>query len=263
MSDEEAKFPNDSRSPLLSQQVVRILDDARLSGDFVVGWQGYRPLVEALAGAIESPMLLEVGGGRTPLMTQELISSLGARYVVNDIDADELAQAPLWVDTLHGDICDPLLVTPENEGTYELIFSLMVFEHVKDPAQAYRNIARLLSPGGVVLNFVPTLFALPFVINRMLPDGITSRVLRIAFPRRNQHAIPKFPAYYAWCRAMRGTAKRVEECGFAESVVVPFYGHRYYSRIPVLKTFERWFARLAERRGWRAAASYAYIIARR
>ncbi len=107
------------------------------------------------------------------------MATLDCRYTVNDIDAGELELAPTWVERMHGDIADPTLLTQggRREG-YDLVMSQMVFEHVRSPEMAYRNIVGLLAPGGILVNFIPTLYALPFLLNRALPDRLSKQLLQ-------------------------------------------------------------------------------------
>jgi SAM-dependent methyltransferase len=46
---------------------------------------------------------------------------------------------------MHGDVCSE----PLPEGAFDLVTSWSVFEHLRDPAAAMRNIWRALRPGGV------------------------------------------------------------------------------------------------------------------
>lgn len=46
---------------------------------------------------------------------------------------------------IHGDICQPL----EEIGTFDVIMSWSVFEHLPEPQQALENIINLLQPGGI------------------------------------------------------------------------------------------------------------------
>lgn len=222
---------------------------------------GYRSLILELARQTDRPKILEIGGGRGPFLSQEDVERLQCEYTVNDIDASELALAPAWVKRLHGDIADPaLLDAAKHSGLYDLAFSQMVFEHVEHPAQGYRNIVQLLAPGGILVNLVPTLYAAPFVINKLLPERLSARVLAWGFPHRNSHESPKFPAFYRWCTTTKRTKKKLDSVGFRDSRIVPFYGHGYYAKIPILGKVAQHFWPVAERHDWRMLSTYAYII---
>ena len=248
-------------SRLQSPEFQQLLRSTRGNGYFENAWVGYRSLILELASQIDNPRLLEIGGGRDPLLSQADVKSLHCNYTVNDIDAGELALAPSWVEGLHGDIADPDLFAPTRHADkYDLVFSQMVFEHVEHPEQGYRNIARLLAPGGILVNFVPTLYAAPFVLNRLLPERLAARILRFFFPRRNSHDVPKFPAYYRWCTTTGKTRRKLTAVGFADCELVPFFGHGYYARIPVARTLLAKFWPIAAKRDWRSLSTYAYVI---
>lgn len=57
--------------------------------------------------------------------------------------------------------------------------------------------------------------------------------------------------------------RRLGEIGFAEVLIVPFYGHRYYQRFPVIRDIHRGFTALARRLDLRLLSTYAYIIIRK
>ena len=144
------------------------------------------------------------------MLAEEDVRALGATYTVNDIDPDELARAPEWVSRLEGDIADPSLLG--GEDGFDVVFANMVFEHVSDPQEGYRNIVARLSPGGYLVNFVPTMYAPPFVLNKLLPEDLTSRLLLRIQPHRHVGDKPKFPAYYRWCTATSATEARLRGC---------------------------------------------------
>jgi hypothetical protein len=122
----------------------------------------------------------------------------------------------------------------------------------------------LLAPGGVALAFHPTLYSPPFVVNLLVSEGVSSRLLRLFFPSRHDGDYPKFPARYEMCFGMPSrVAPALREAGFSEVLVAPFFGHRYLRSVPVVRDVEGALHRLAERRDWRAFASYAYTLARR
>jgi len=55
----------------------------------------------------------------------------------------------------------------------------------------------------------------------------------------------------------------LNRCGFNETLVAPFWGHRYFRHIPGLREANAGFDAWAESRDWRFFCSYAYTIARR
>jgi SAM-dependent methyltransferase len=205
--------------------------------------------------------ILEVGGGRSPLLSLAEADDLCVKYTVNDISQRELDLAPGWTSKA----CFDIAGRDAPAGEFDLIFSRMVMEHVRDASQAYKNLFELLAPGGIGLHFHPTLFAPPFVINCLLPDSVSRKVLSI-FGHRFTDTIdeyPKFPAYYSWCRNSESVRQKIMAMGFSEVELVDFYGHGYFKKIPGIHQIDASLSRLALKQGLRAFASYAYTLVRR
>jgi len=253
-------------SPFLAEPLRRLGYDSRE----LWAWDNYRAAVLAFVDACRRSgrheggkvRLLEVGGGRGPLLTPSEAEQAGVALTVNDIDAGELALAPGAFQTAQFNVAGDF--DPKLAGRFDLIVSREVFEHVRDAPRAWSNVCALLAPGGVGLAFHPTLYAPPFVINWLAPEALTAPILRFFFSDRNQGDYPKFPARYELCF---GDPSRVEptlrRCGFSSVLVAPFWGHRYFRHIPGLRELDAAIGDLAERRDWRLMTSYAYTIARR
>jgi SAM-dependent methyltransferase len=223
-------------------------------------WDNYGAVISDLATYFGCHSICEIGGGRFPLLSGDQTARLGVRYTINDISASELARVPDWAETACFDIAGP--VTPKDRR-FDLLFSKMVLEHVIDSKQAYRNIWELLNPDGVFLNFYPTLYAFPFLVNHLLPDMLTRRAMEWVWPHRSDDDVPKFPAYYSWCRSTDTIAQMIKDVGFREVLILPFYGHGYTDRIPVVKTIERGLARWARQHDVRLLSSYAFAVGRK
>ncbi|MGY2051380.1 class I SAM-dependent methyltransferase [Methylobacterium sp. JK268] len=249
--------------PARAATLAELVGSDRLPRRTEAAWTRLKPTLEGLIRALPAHRVLEIGGGRHPFFSRAETERLGFALTVNDIDPAELRYAPPGMDVRVFDVARPLDAALLGE-TYDLVYSRMVFEHVKDAETAWRNVHALLRPGGVGFAFVPTLYSPPFLLNRLLPDGLTGRALRLLDRSRNPDEIPKFPAYYAWCRASQAVlAPRLRRLGFGEVEVVPFYGTPYFPAVPGLKRLSAAFDALAVRRDWRSVASYAYITARK
>jgi hypothetical protein len=140
----------------------------------------------------------------------------------------------------------------------------MVFEHVTDVVQAWRNLHTLLAPGGVAIAFYPTLYAAPFVANLMVPEALSSRIVNLLYKNRTADEDPKFPAHYQWCY---GEASIVEpmlrEVGFRDVAVLPFYRHFYFDKLPVIREIDHWVSRMAQRHNFARLSAYAYAVVRK
>jgi len=244
----------------------------RLGYDSTEGWawDNYRPTVLALAQTCLNSgrhhqgrvRLLEIGGGRGPLLTPAEAKAAAIELTVNDIDARELSLAPAQFDKAQFDVAGE--IDPSWDGCFDLIISRMVFEHVRNAPRAWANMRRLLAPGGVALAFHPTLYAPPFVMNALLPEGLAAQVLRFFFPNRHDGGYPKFPTRYEMCFAGPSkVAPILTRCGYSQVLIAPFWRHGYFRHIPWLRDADAALQHLAEKQDWRALATYAYTLARR
>jgi 2-polyprenyl-3-methyl-5-hydroxy-6-metoxy-1,4-benzoquinol methylase len=228
---------------------------------FKWAFTNYKEFISTIARRQKSKSLLEVGGGRSPHFTEAEINQFGSRLTVNDISQSELDRAPDWVDKTCFDISGD--VGEDQHGKYDLIFSRMVFEHIKNADQAYHNIYNLLSDGGICINFHPTFYAPPFVLNYFLPDTLSSKVLQFFFKHRNIDETPKFPAHYSLCYATEKNRKRIQKAGFSDVKIIPFYGHGYYQKIPIVRNISGSVSKYLERKQNRTFSSYAYTIVKK
>lgn len=255
-----------SQAPFLAEPLRRLGYDCSERW----AWDNYRSAVLALAQACLNGgrhdqgrvRLLEIGGGRGPLLTPAEAASAGIELTVNDIDAHELSLAPAEFNKAQFDIAGR--IDPAWEGRFDLIISRMVMEHVRDAPRAWANMRALLAPGGVALAFHPTLYAPPFVINWLLPERLAARALRFFFPNRHEGDYPKFPARYEMCFSDPAKiAPILVRCGFSQILVAPFWRHGYFRNLPLLREADAALQHLAEAHDWRALTTYAYTLARR
>ena len=286
MSNAAIGLHRDSSTTRVARSALRSGDGAgaTLAGTFMElgytphedwAWANYKPVILAFAeeirrkraahtGAPTAVRLLEIGGGRDPLFTLEEAAAHGLDVTINDIDQAELDLAPAGYGHALFDVAGDLDPARVRLGAYDVIFSRMVFEHVADVAKAWGNQHLLLAPGGVALAFHPTLYAPPFLINKLIPERLSARILRLFFPDRHEGVQPKFPALYDWCYGdARKAGAMLDAIGFRDRLVAPFWTHGYFRSIPVLREIDAAFQDLARRRNWRAFTTYAYTLARK
>ena len=229
------------------------------------GWTQAPQFLAALVEREGSTSVLEIGSGANPTLSpSELAHYEGLRYTTNDIDAGELAKAEPAYETLHLDMAtahaDAL-----PRAAYDLVFSRMVNEHVGDGERYYRNIFDVLRPGGVTAHCFSTLYALPFVANRLLPEHLTSRLLDLFNPR-DRYQQDKFPAHYSWSRGPSARSiGRLRGLGYEIVEYRGYFGHPYYNR-PLLRpvrALEEAKTALLCRRPVAALTSYAVVILRK
>lgn len=226
-------------------------------------WQtamlGYHDELSAIVRRYPNAKILELGAGRRPSFAISEMPANIASYTVNDIDEGELALAAPEYERACFDVSGDASAFAD---TYDVVFSRFLAEHVRDGKAMHRNVFEVLKPGGVAFHLIPTLHAIPFVINKYLPERLTQLILNALSPRRD--ISPKFPAYYSHCYG--NTAQMREaftEIGYSDVKIRNFYGHFYYEKIPGLKQAEEAFAAHAARKGWSWCTTYAYVLAKK
>ncbi len=228
-------------------------------------WANYESTILALSDRFGLTRLCEIGGGRDPAFQPGNPALEGLSLTVNDIDQLELDFAPSGLGKARFDIAGDMSEPDARPGSYDLMFSRMVFEHVDGVERAWRNIHTLLKPGGVALAFFPTLYAPVFTLNRVIPESLSRRIVHAMFPnRRDGGGDPKFPALYDCCRSSEQALKPIlTQAGFSETHIQPFWGHGYFNRMPGIKQLDHAFNVAAARLDWRLMTTYAFVVVRR
>lgn len=241
-------------------------DDYLARGPRIIGaphaelWFGYEDLVVDWIQATGAVDVCDIGGGRNPLLTPERADELGLRYTVLDISQGELDLAPAEFDTVCADIAG---TTFETENAYDFMFSKFVAEHVRSGERLHRNVFQALKPGGTALHYFPTLYCLPFMVNRVVPERLGSVILNAVLPR-DREVEEKFPARYDWTRGpTERQLRRLQSVGFEIVEYTAGFGHDYYRRIPGLRNVaDRWF-RTAQRNEWYTFSTFAIVVLRK
>ncbi len=218
----------------------------------------YEETLRSIVATYPDADLLELGGGRWPAFRLSQFPDNLRSYTVNDVSEQELSLLPKGYEKACFDVTGD---ASQFEGRYDVVFSRFLAEHVQDGRAMHRNVFEVLKPGGAAFHLIPTLFALPFVINRLLPERLGQKVLSLS-PSRD--ISPKFPAFYSQCFGDTPRMRKMfKDIGYREIEIRNFYGHSYYEKLPGVMELERWFASFASKKNWSWCSSYAYIIARK
>ena len=82
---------------------------------------------------------------------------------------------------------------PFADESFDLVTANMVVEHLRDPLVEFREIARVLRPGGLFVFHTPNARGYPTLLARALPEIIKKRVVRVVDGRPEDEV---YPAYY-------------------------------------------------------------------
>ena len=210
--------------------------------DHFPGWERAPSFLEKQIVERRFRSIADVGGGANPMVPQEFVREHGLDYTVLDISREELAKAPADYEKIQVDITAPSGVFRNRvpQEKFDLAFSHMLIEHLKNPMQAHWNIHSMLRRGGLAIHFHPSPNNLPLALNRLIPEGLSRRLVRLAQPGRDLSGKKgKFPAYYEMCgQPSKKLHARFEEMGYRVVQHTGFIGHGYYSRFPAVRNVE-------------------------
>ena len=219
--------------------------------------QGYERELMDIVERYPDANILELGGGRWPSFRLDEMPKNVAIYTVNDVDPNELANAPPGYKTACFDVSGD---SSAFSDTYDVVFSRFLAEHVPDGPAMHDNVFKVLKPGGTAFHLIPTLYSSPFVINKLMPETLSSKLLAMFTPRRD--ISPKFPAHYSACHGDTGRMRKMfENIGYSKVEIRNFFGHFYYEKMPVIREVEDLLSGLAAKNDWSWYSSYAYITA--
>lgn len=227
---------------------------------------GTRGVPDLLRGLIDSGAITDVcdvGGGANPALPVAEIEQRGLSWTMLDISQVELDKAPSEVKKVHADIADPV-VADDLAGAFDLVFSNTLAEHVQDAEGFHRNVFTMLRPGGVAAHFMPTMYDPMFIANRLLPAGLSHRLVAKAQPSRKLDTTEgKFPAYYHWCRGpSERHLSRFRDIGYTVDEAVGYFGTGYLMRTPLHKPYEA-ATRALIKHPVSGLTSYAWLVLRK
>ena len=222
----------------------------------------FAPKAVALLETTRPTTVADLGGGANPIVPLDVVERLGIDYVVIDQSGEELDKAPAGYRKQIADLTEPGFASTEQ---FDIVVSRWVLEHLADPAVFHREVFRSLRPGGRALHFFPTLYALPFLANWLLPERVADPILHLTLPHRAHHGHHgKFRSYYRWCRGPSDAQiRRFTDIGYEVEEYTGYFGNEYYRRIPRLQRAEDRMAEFLARRPLGALTSYGEIVLRR
>lgn len=223
-------------------------------------WDEHPEFLQRLVRQSGARRVGDIGGGANPMLSPDYLAASGIDYTLIDIEEGELAKAPACYHKLIGDVTNPSCGA---DGSFDLVFSAMLAEHVQSGEALHRNLFRLLSRGGLAFHFFPTLYSPPFIANYLLPEKLTGKLLNIFNPRDNYQQA-KFPALYSWCRGpSRRQLDRLQEIGYEVAMYRGFFGHTYYKKIPVVREISAAFARFLVKHPVPQLTSFSWLLLRK
>jgi SAM-dependent methyltransferase len=224
------------------------------------GWDKFPAFIEEVIARNSAKRVCEIGAGANPAIGRDVIRKYGLTFRAADQVKGELLKSEMEETSVY-DVC---ATAPVPGAPYGLIFSRMTAEHFRDPERAYTNMFEALAPGGLAVHSFATLYALPFVLNRVLPDRVSDFLFNRFSPRdRERH--DKFKAYYSHCRGpMESQLQFFRNLGYDIVEYRAYFGHNYYApKLPLLHRVHRQATKLLLKAPIALFVSYATVILRR
>lgn len=103
-----------------------------------------------------------------------------------DLDENALKQNKIIKNKICGTV-EKLLFS---DSYFDLVISAWTLEHLKDPVKAFKEIFRVLKPGGKVIFLTPNIWNYNICIIRMIPEKFHSFLTRKLYNRKD--VFPKF-----------------------------------------------------------------------
>lgn len=224
--------------------------------DFI-GWSKTEAYIQELIINKKIKSILEIGAGANPTINPKFIKENNLSYTISDVDEGELNKADKIYSKLVVDLSKPDF---NASAKFDLVFSRMVGEHITDAKTFHQNVFNILNSGGISFHCFSTLYAFPFVVNKILPDRLSDLILEKIDPR-DKHQHGKFKAHYDWSFGpTRKMIRRFENIGYEIIEYVGYFGHNYYKKFPLLNKIEEVKSKILLKFPLPLLTSYSHFI---
>ncbi|MBN2885130.1 MAG: class I SAM-dependent methyltransferase [Chromatiaceae bacterium] len=161
----------------------------------------YRKYEDKIASQLgDSSTLLDAGCGRSAPVLSKFQGK--ARRLIG-VDLEPPAEIAPSIHYIQGNISAIDLPS----GTVDLVISRAVLEHVREPDAVFREISRILKPGGSFITLAPNRYDYVAIASTIIPNRFHKGIVHKIEGRKMEDV---FPAYYRANshRAIRGLAAR-------------------------------------------------------
>ena len=128
-------------------------------------------------------VLLDAGSGRT---VPVLRNYLGRAARLIGVELVDFTDVPAGIETYNTDLAH----LPLPDGVVDIIMSRSVFEHLADPDAVYREFARVLRPGGVVIFLTANMWDYGTLVARLVPNRFHARIVSKVEGRAEEDTFP-------------------------------------------------------------------------
>jgi SAM-dependent methyltransferase len=157
----------------------------------------YKYQVAAMINRHPGQLVLDVGGGKECPFLQFVDEPQAHIIVALDCSEQQLRQHHQLALRIVGDAA--LSGFPLRDGSVDLVVSRSVVEHIPDNSAYFKNCARALRPGGIMVHAFPGRFAPFALLNQVLPNRLVRRLIGYFLPEWVEEGNYGFVAFYNRC----------------------------------------------------------------
>lgn len=151
----------------------------------------YENTIRDIVSEIGPARILDIGGGKKCHIVRFCESDPNNQITALDIDFIELSQNNYVKNRVIGDATKTL---PFNDGSFELVTSRSLLEHISDASSFFKDAGRVLRTNGYFIHLCPGRYAPFAVLNRLLPHRLAAKILYFFHPQYRQNC--GFYAFY-------------------------------------------------------------------
>ena len=180
------------------------------------------------------PTVLDFGCGRGNFVVDE-IGDVFAEKVGLDASLDATTGNTSMNRIVIGN--DNTLAFPDH--TFDIVLSLWVFEHVEHPNRVFKEISRVLKPGGFFAFVTPNRKSLLIALRRVLSKNIADRILKRLYGREEEDV---FDVFYR-ANTTQDIQRLAADTGFAIEILKENADPSYTSFNALTYRYSVWFSR--------------------
>jgi SAM-dependent methyltransferase len=128
-------------------------------------------------------VLLDAGCGRTVPVLRKYLGR-AARLI--GVELVEFTDVPEGIETYRADLAS----IPLPDASVDIVMSRSVFEHLDDPGAVYRELARILKPGGRIVFLTANMWDYATLVARLVPNRFHPGIVARVEGRREEDVFP-------------------------------------------------------------------------